>query len=339
MGKAIVMQYQVQHDLILISLTMGVTILTKAIGNGRIYFLLTLVVFLWGVNAVSIKYLTNFFPPLALAPIRLCLASGLLLPIVFKHHGYKKLSRAEWLPIIGIAVFCIFLHQIALTMGLMATSGTHAVLILGLNPLFITTLASYVLKEAFTWAKGLAIVFGFSGLVLVVTGNSQGGANLAGDGVMLIATITFVIGSLFVKKATVSVSPLIVTAYSHAIASIGLLILGLYINPVWSYPGSFAFWPIVVLLFSSFISTALGALWWNTGIQQVGASTASLFQNGAPIVGILASALFLGEQLSWHHLVALLLVLVGVSLGTGAIQIPSYFVMLRAQFNNRVSKT
>lgn len=313
--------------------------MAKTTANGRVFFLLIMVVFLWGVNVVSIKYLTNFFPPLALAPIRLCLASGLLLPIVFRQYGYKKLSRAEWLPIIGIAVFCIFLHQIALTLGLTATSGTHAVLILGLNPLFTTTLAGYLLKEPFTWTKGLAILLGFSGLLLVVAGNSQGGATLAGDGVMFIATITFVIGSLFVKKATSSVSPLVVTAYSHALASIGLLILGLFINPVWSYTDSFGFWPIAILLFSSFMSTALGALWWNTGIQQIGASTASLFQNGCPIIGVLASAIFLGEQLSWHHFAALILVLLGVSLGTGVIQIPARLVWLRAQFGNRTSKT
>jgi drug/metabolite transporter (DMT)-like permease len=314
-----------------------VTILPKTNGNRRIFFLLTIVVFLWGVNAVSIKYLISFFPPLALAPIRLCLASGLLLPIVFRQYGYKKLSYAEWRPIVVISTFCIFLHQIALSLGLKATSGMHAVLILGLNPLFTVTFAGYLLKESFTWTKGLAILLGFSGLLLVVSGNSQGGATLAGDGVMLIATITFVIGSLFVKKATVSVSPLIVTAYSHALASIGLLLLGLFINPVWSYAGSFGFWPIVVLLFSSFISTALGALWWNTGIQQVGASTASLFQNATPIIGVLASGLFLGEQLNWHHFAALILVLLGVSLGTGVLQIPACLVFLKKQlhsFNN-----
>jgi drug/metabolite transporter (DMT)-like permease len=98
----------------------------------------------------------------------------------------------------------------------------------------------YLLKETFTWTKGVAILLGFSGLLLVVSGNSQGDATLAGDGIMFIATITFVIGSLFVKKATLSVSPLVVTTYSHALASIGLLILGLFVNPVWSYAGSFA---------------------------------------------------------------------------------------------------
>jgi len=303
--------------------------LIKANNNNHVFVLLTMVVFLWGVNVVSIKYLTNFFPPLALAPIRLCLASGLLLPIVFRRYGFQKLSSTEWLLVTTIAIFCIFIHQIALNLGLAITSGMHAVLILGLNPLITTTLAGYLLKESYTWVKGLAILLGFSGLLLVVSGSSQSGATIAGDGIMFIATITFVVGSLFVKKATLTLSPLIVTAYSHGIGSIGLLILGLFINPVWSYTGSFSFWPITILLFSSFMSTAVGALWWNTGIQQVGASTASLFQNGAPIIGVLASAFFLGEQLSWHHLIALILVLLGVILGTEVIQTPVRLISLK----------
>jgi drug/metabolite transporter (DMT)-like permease len=305
------------------------TLLTTATDNRRIFFRLILVVLFWGINAVCIKFLTHFFPPLALAPIRLLLASGLLLPLVLRRQGYTKLSSRQWFPIIGVSLLCIFFHQIALTIGLTATSGMHGVLILGLNPLFTTIFAGYLLHEKFTWTKGIAILLGFSGLLLVVSsGSSQGDATLAGDSIMFIAAITFVLGSLFVKKATLTVSPLIVTAYSHVLASIGLLILGLFVNPVWSYPGSYDFWPIAVLLFSSFFSTALGALWWNTAIQQIGASTASLFQNGVPIVGVLASALFLGEQLTWHHFAALLLVLLGVSLGTGVIRIPARLLLL-----------
>lgn len=298
----------------------------KTDNNHRVFFLLIIVVVMWGANAVSIKYLTTFFPPLALAPIRLLLASSLLLVIAFRRYGYQKLSLAEWLPIIGIATFCIFLHQIALSLGLAATSGTHAVLILGLNPLFTTIFAGYLLKETFTWTKALAILLGFCALLLVVSSKLQSGATLLGDGITLIATITFVIGTLFVKKATSSVPPLIVTAYSHTVAAIALLILGLLINPVWIYTDNLDFRQIAVLLYSSLLATALGAFWWNTSVQQVGASTASLFQNGSPIVGVLTSALFLDEQIDWHHFIALALVLLGVSLGTGVIQIPPFLV-------------
>ncbi|VBB05175.1 Hypothetical protein LUCI_0382 [Lucifera butyrica] len=275
-----------------------------------------------------IKYLLRFFPPLALAPIRLSLAAGLLLPVVWRQYGFYRLSGKEWLFVAGVAFFSIFVHQIVLSLGVAATSGTHAVLILGLNPLLTTVLASYLMKEAFTWAKGAGIALGFSGVALVVYGNAQGTATPAGDLLILVAMIVFVIGSLFVKKSTVSVPPLVVTAYSHALASIGLVLLGIMMNPVWTYGNAAGFGSVAVLLFSSLVNTALGALWWNMGIQQVGASTTSLFQNVSPIVGVFASAVWLNEQLNWHHIAALCLVVMAVSLGTGVasnLNFPSRF--------------
>ncbi len=142
---------------------------------------------------------------------------------------------------------------------------------------------------------------------------------MAGDLMMLLSMISAAFGSIFIKKCTMQVSPLVVTAYSHLLASVTLLIIGFFANPVWSYAGAFAPWPLFILLFSSFICTAMGAFWWNTGIQRVGASTSSLFQNGIPIVGVFASALFLAEELQWNHFAALVLVLAGVSLGAGVV--------------------
>lgn len=298
----------------------------KKISNEQSAFLLLIiVVFLWGINSVSIKYLTHFFSPLVLAPIRLTLASALLVPVVLYQYGYQKIPTQAWLPIGGIAIFCIFLHQIALTVGISATSGIHAVLILGLSPLFTTVFSVLFLKENFTIRKGVGIILGFSGLLLVVVGQAQSGGNLLGDGIMCIATLTFVIGSLFVKKATQYVSPLIVTAYSHGLAAIGLILLGLFTNSSGDYPEHLGVLPIFVLLFSSFMSTAIGALLWNMSIQKVGASTASLFQNASPIIGVFASALFLGEELHWRHFYALLFVMVGVGLGTGIFKISMPF--------------
>lgn len=299
--------------------------MNKTSDNQSAFLLLILVVILWGFNSVAIKYLTDFFPPLALAPIRLLLASAFLLPVVLYQYGFQKIPKQAWLPIIGIAVFCIFLHQIALTVGIRATSGIHAVLILGLNPLFTSLFSVSFLKESFTFAKGLGIVLGFAGLLLVVAGKNQTGASLLGDGIMCIATLTFVMGSLFVNKATSYVSPLVVTAYSHTLAAIALAVLGLFTNSVWLYSNHIGAVPIAVLLFSSFMSTALGALLWNMSIQKIGASTASLFQNASPIVGIFASYLFLGEELHWQHFYAIILVIIGVSLGTGIIELPSWF--------------
>ncbi len=293
--------------------------MTTSKTNNYIFSILLFVVLIWGINVVMIKYLTNYYPPLALAPIRLFLATCLLLPVVFYKEGYTRPPRGAILGIVGIATFSIFLHQIALSWGIALTSSSHASLILALNPMLTTALSSYLIKEPFTGTKGLGILLGFSGVALVVSGASRGEATFLGDAIMFIATITFVVGSLFVKKSTTVLSPLIVTAYSHTLASIGLLFMGFFLNPVWNYPGAFEPLPLAVLLFSSLVSTALGGLWWNIGIQRVGAATASLFLNAQPVIGVFAAAALLGEELYWPHYVALLLVILGVSLGTGVI--------------------
>lgn len=284
--------------------------------------LLLFVVILWGINVVMIKYLTTFFPPLALAPIRLFLATCLLLPTVILKYGHQWPPRSALMPMAGVSLFAIFLHHITLSCGIALTSGTHAALILGLNPLLTAVLASRLAAEPLTFSKGIGIFFGFSGVVFVVYGKTQGTSTFTGDFIMFLAMMTAVIGSLFVKKSTAKVAPLIVTAYTHAIASIALIIFGFFANPIWSYEGALEFWPLSILLFSSLVNTALGALWWNMGIQRIGASKSSLFQNGIPIAGVFASAFFLDEPLHWEHLTALCFVIFGVSLGTGLLSIP-----------------
>jgi drug/metabolite transporter (DMT)-like permease len=299
--------------------------------NRPIFMLLLFVVVLWGINVVMIKYLTTFFPPLALVPIRMTLATALLFAIVGRQYGLPRLPREIWGHIVTVAAFSIIVHQITLNYGVTMTSGTHAVLILGLNPLVTTVLASFLVKERLSLSKGLGIVLGFSGVMLVVYGRHQGTATMAGDMVMLLSTFAAAFGSIFIKKCTMRVEPLVVTAYSHLLASVVLLSIGFAVNPVWSYAGAFAPWPLFILLFSSFVNTAMGAYWWNTGIQKVGASTASLFQNGIPIAGVFASALFLAEELHWNHFAALLLVFAGVSLGAGVIS----FSLLRPNPSGR----
>ncbi|MDF2875266.1 MAG: carboxylate/amino acid/amine transporter [Sporomusa sp.] len=287
--------------------------------NNRITIMMVAVIFLWGINVVMIKYLTNYYPPLALAGIRMVLAAAFLLPAVWYQGGWQRVPRAAWWPICGVGLFNIFLHQIALSWGIKATSATHATLILALNPLLTTLLASCLVREPLSRNKLTGVALGLAGVLLIISGKSDTmGATLLGDGVMVIAMLVYVFGSLCVKKSTQYAPPLTVTIYSHLVAAPALVVLGLFTNPVWVYEGAFEPWPIVTLLFSSWFSTALGAVLWNTGIHHIGASTASLFLNGQPIVGLFASALFLNEQLVWQHYLALLLVLLGVSLGTGA---------------------
>lgn len=293
------------------------------VANRSVYLMLFFIVSLWGVNLVMIKYLVQFLSPFALAAVRIPLAALFLLPLAVMRHGWLNLSPKGWLLTGSIALFSIFLHQLTLSTGLLTTSGTHASLILGLNPLFTTILASYFTQEPFSWNKGLGVVLGLSGVLTIVTHSDNASiATLTGDVIMLVSMLCYVVGSLFVKRSTQIVPTLVVTAYSHTLAGFALLPVAYFSEPIWLIGDIWQIGPIACLFISGGICTGLGAYCWNIGINKVGASIASLFLNLIPLVGVFAFAVIFGEAIGWKQFAALGLVLAGVMLGTGVVVLP-----------------
>lgn len=195
-----------------------------------------------------------------------------------------------------MAVFAIFLHQIALD-GRSEGNQQHACNFDFGNGFLVYN--CYILY----FPKGIIFAAKRAG---TLTGAWRGGAcrcrkksngsKPTGDALIGAAALAFAIGALFVKKAVMHSSSLAVTAYSHFFAALGSGGSGSVPMPLVSATIVLNSTVVGVLLFSSFMSTAVGALLWNMSIHQVGASTAALFQNASPVVGIFAVPLFLAKS-------------------------------------------
>ncbi|TCP55430.1 EamA domain-containing membrane protein RarD [Tumebacillus sp. BK434] len=284
--------------------------------------LLLFVVIIWGLNVVMVKYLSGFFPPLELATYRIGAAAVLLGVVVWKMYGFVKLSLKEWLYIAGIAVSGIFLHQILLGAGIQTTDASTSSLILGLNPLMTSLLAFAIFREALTWRKISGLVLGLLGVALVIFGDSwEQTASLAfGTGELLIflSMLVYVISGLIIKKATQTVPVMVVTGYSHVLATVLLLCFtggkSFITGEVAALPADWFVWG--VLIFSGWVATALGAIWWNSGIRLIGAGRTAMFLNGMPIMSLLFSVLLLGESITWVHGIGFLMAFFAIYLGT-----------------------
>jgi drug/metabolite transporter (DMT)-like permease len=287
----------------------------------RIFALLFIVVLGWGLNVVMMKYLIQIANPLQLAAFRITAATLLLVPLVFWQTGWKsfKLDKKAILPTVALGVSSIYIHQLLLSYGLIQAHAAVSGLILGLNPLTTSLLAAIFLKEVFTIKRGLGILIGFFGVLLVILTSGQNNLSFGqGEWLILGAMITYVIGNIFAKIATRFSAVLVMTAYSHLLASVLLLITWTVLKPAeqsWLLPpASFSFMGIFFM--SAFVSTALCTLWWNNGIQIIGPARTSMFLNGLPLATILSAAIFLGEQIKWIYLFALFCIVIGVYLGT-----------------------
>ena len=272
-------------------------------GKKLINLTLILVVMLWGLNVVMIKYLSELMSPILVAAIRMLLAGIVLLMFVLKEHGLYNPNRKQWGLIFLIGLISVCIHQSLLGYGVLMTTATNASLILALNPLTTALLASIFVDEKFTRNLGLGIFLGFAGVVLVILSKSPEsslGFSLIGDGIMFLAMLTYVIGGLLIKKLLESTIPtLVVTAYSTLIGGI-LLNLGTVVSfgPTIYRQVHFSTTAVFILLLSAWGATALGTLGWNHGIKHLGANRTAMFLNGMPFASMVGGVVFLNEKIA-----------------------------------------
>lgn len=286
-----------------------------------IYLILALVVISWGLNIVMVKYLTLHMSPMLVATIRLPLAGIALLLFAWKKYGFYKPNGKQWGLLFFIGLTSIYLHQLLLGYGVVTTTATNASLILGLNPLTTALLASIFVGEKFNRNLGFGILFGLSGVVLVVVSKSPDssmGLSGRGDAIMFLAMLAYVIGGLLTKKLLETTIPtLVVTAYSTVIGGI-LLNLGTlaFFGPSAYGKIHFSATAWVVLLLSAWGASSLGTLGWNHGIKHLGANRTAMFLNGMPFASMVGGVIFLDEKIAWIHAIAFILTSLGIVIGT-----------------------
>ena len=114
---------------------------------------------------------------------------------------------------------------------------------------------------------------------------------------MVAAVCVWGLYSVCSKWAMQTTSPLMATLYAGLF---GVLILVPFTITDFTFSeidSSF----ILSLLYTGVISTVVCMVFWNIGVQQLGATTSGIFLNFNPIFTALLAFLFIGEQLSWSQ--------------------------------------
>ena len=69
---------------------------------------------------------------------------------------------------------------------------------------------------------------------------------------------------------------------------------------------------IAALVSVALFSSVLAYIFWNRGVEQVGANVAGLFVHLMPVFGVVLAWLFLGERLALFHVAGIALILAGI---------------------------
>lgn len=286
----------------------------------RLYILLVLIMFAWGMNVPAMKYLTSQIGPVTMTSLRIFLAGITVFAILAVFKLIRKPTRAEWPYIAAGALLNVVVHHYFISVGISLTSGTNSGLIIGTSPIMTAVFSLLLLKLSPTKWQWLGFILGFAGVAAtVLAGNAETSAGSIGDLYILLAILAQVVSFMIISKASKTLDPRLLTAYMFIFGSVGIFSISLFLEPgEWRRFAAMEplFW--TVLIGSGIIATALGHMLYNHAIGKVGPSKAAIFINLNTFFALLGSVWFLGETLTYYHIIGFVVIVLGVLFGSGA---------------------
>jgi len=271
---------------------------------------------LWGGNFVVAKTLVAHASPMTLTTVRWLIAVIVLVPLVWWKEKKLVPPKQAIVPLLLMGVTGVALFNIFQFLALELTTSTNAGLISTMNTISIALFSFVLLKEKITKWQLSAMVLSLFGVVLVL---SKGDWQLlldfqlnTGDLWMLAAVCVWGLYSICSKWAMQTASPLMATLYAGVF---GVLLLLLFTSADFTFTNvntSF----ILSMLYTGIISTVVCMVFWNIGVQKLGATTSGIFLNFNPIFTALLAYLFIGENMSWLQGIGGLIVIMGCYLFT-----------------------
>jgi drug/metabolite transporter (DMT)-like permease len=285
--------------------------------------LMLLVVVIWGLNVTVTKWTLSEFTPLAFTAIRFALASALLMLVLYRRQGSLRLPPGTFWPVVGLGLIGNSIYQLGFIFGLEHTTATNSGLVLASMPVMVAGLGAVFRIERLTRHSAEGLVLATIGVVLVVASHGLGfsGTTMLGDLLTFGATICWAIFTLGVRRQSLPLSSLAITAWTVLTGSVPLVLLGIpaLAHMDWTRTTA-AGWGGV--LYSSAFSLVLSYIIWNRSIKVVGSNRTAIFACLTPVFAMLTAMLILGERPGLPQFAGGALVIAGVLLSQRSASLP-----------------
>lgn len=272
---------------------------------------------IFGTSYSVVKLITPaFLPAFALNAFRVITA------IVFFSAAYLLQPGRAWpekkdVPrLLLCALTGIVINQLLFIKGVSLTSPIHSALLSLATPLFITGIAAWLLREAFTVLKALGLLLGLSGATILIMLKATPGAmqnSLEGDVMVLLNAISYSFYLVLVKPLMAKYQGVDILRWLFLMGAIIILPIG--VPPL--LHADYSHWSWVqwnALLFIGIGATFLAYLLNLYGINRIGAAATGSYIYTQPVFAALIASLFYAEKLSLVQIMAAILIFSGVYL-------------------------
>jgi drug/metabolite transporter (DMT)-like permease len=275
----------------------------------------------WGASYMFIKVANRGYEPTAMIMFRLLVASLIIVVVLIAQRGWQ--ATVEEMRALGWEGFALGVVNGAIPFTLIAWGEKHidsgvAAIANASMPIFVVLLAiRFKPSETVRGLRLVGFIVGLLGVGVLAGVHPEGGWwGFAGTMAVVVASVSYAVGSLWGQRLIAGTSGLVLSASSMIGGLLVLLPFGLLQLPSevpgWKETGS--------VLALAAIGTALAQIILYRVLRTDGAARVSLVTYLLPVTALIYGVTLLGEPLTWEELAGMALILGGVALGSGAVR-------------------
>ncbi|MBT4286241.1 MAG: DMT family transporter [Deltaproteobacteria bacterium] len=284
------------------------------------YLLLTLAVLFWSGNYIIAKLVPSEFPPIGLAFWRLSGAS-ILMSFFSRPHLSKDwvLIKKNWLLIAFLSISGVGAIDVLNYMGLQQSISLNAFLMSSVIPVLIMVFSFVLFQEKISILQLIGVILSLTGVVtFVVRGdiNTLLSFSINRGDILLFGSVSlYSLYSVVLRKRPL-IHPYVFLFIIFSISSITIFPFYIW-ETVTIQPVIFNLSSITAICYIIIFPASLSYLFYNRGVELLGANRAGLFLHLMPVFGSIMAILFLNETFRWYHTLGIVLIASGIYLATG----------------------
>ena len=255
----------------------------------------------------------QYVSPLWFAATRMGLGAFSLFAFLAAQKQLRPFARPDIPILISVAVFQIGLSTALIHSGLLFLDAGRSAILVFTMPLWVTPMAVFVLGERLTRMKLAGLVLGLAGIAVLfnpLAFDITDRFSLIGNGFMLMASLCFAIAIILVRRHPGTTPIIQLVPWQMLLGTIILVVSAATIEGVPDFRWS----PALMAILAYNGPIASGFCFWAflTVSRSLPAMDTALGSLGVPVIGVVSSALILGETLTAGAVTGLILILIGV---------------------------
>jgi drug/metabolite transporter (DMT)-like permease len=269
--------------------------------KARLYALLSLMLLFWSANFIFAKIAVREMPALMAVCLRTLFAGLFMWPVYFfaqerMDAGMRKWSATDAPALLALGILGVLGNQALFVIGISRTSVAHGSVITAMGPIFVLLGATLTGIERLTFRKTAGMLVAACGVAVLQLGRTHtGGATLAGDLILIVATMAFACFTVFGKGVVLQFGAITVNTFAFVGGALLMLPLTFweFAHSNMARVSSLAWMGV---LYMALFPSIAGYLIYSHALRYLPATRVSSVSYFQPVVATLLAVFFLGEH-------------------------------------------